>query len=299
MGTAYSNFDHRYGMWFIEGSDMTELMSRAVDGHIDLPAPDAVLNIETHLYHTCLYTPDYKFDLDVGRELWLNRSRWSRLIREYVPLEPLNRFIDQAVEIVTGESRQGATANMMFRDPDRYAKKHRWGGCLMGATFRGSPKDPNSPCLTIYSRTTYMGYMALLDAAIANRIAAAIAEKSGYEGDIAFRWFITSQQLHCFKTLPYVFSKKHLFKELESLANLGRERLKKKRSSMSPTWYHMTIWYLKIIEAYKQHGNDMLSHEKYGPFKRIKRRWMEHMGHSKKNVPPTLKVEALSFEKAV
>lgn len=278
--------------WFIEAPTITSLMSRAIKSHLEMASPDAVLNIETHLYDVHLRATSCEYDLDVGRQLWLNRSRWSRLTKEYVSKEALDRFISQAKEIISGESRQGATANMMFRDPDRYAKKHRWGGCLMGATFRGSPKDVRKPTLTLFSRTTYMGYMALLDAAIAHCIARAITD--GHPEKVTFEWIITSQQLHCFKTLPYIFSNPSLMEKLEELAK--KEPVKGKQS---PTWYYLIKWYRKILEAWDEHGADMLAVEKYGPFKRIKRRWMEHEGHSVKNLPPQLMAVDLDFSKSI
>lgn len=277
--------------WFIEAPDMTVLMSKSIRAQLDMASPDAVLNIETHLYDVHLRAESCDYQLDVGKELWLNKGRWSRLTREYVPLEPLERFVGQAQEIMAGESRQGATANMLFRDPDRHAKKHRWGGCLMGATFRGSPKDKRKSTLTFFSRTTYMGYMALLDAAIAHCIAQKITE--GDVDSIAFEWIITSQQLHCFKTLPYIFSQPDLMAKLEV-----RAKNDPPKGKYPPTWYHIIKWYRKVLDAWDSHGTDMLNHEKYGPFKRIKRRWMEHMGYSKKNLPPTLMVSDLDFSKS-
>jgi hypothetical protein len=42
----------------------------------------------------------------------------------------------------------------------------------------------------------------------------------------------------------------------------------------------------------------MLEKEPYGALRRIKRRWMEHMGHSPKDPPPSLPVSRLDFNKA-
>jgi hypothetical protein len=276
--------------WVCTASTITKLMKRTIGGHIACVNPDAVLNIETHLYNVTLTADSCEYDLDLGKDVWLNRSRWSRLMKEYVPIEPVNRFVGQAQEILNGKARLGATANFLFRDPDRYAKKHRWGGCLMGATFRGDNKKSGKATLTFYSRTTYMGYMALLDAAIANRIAAEISEP----GNIVFRWHISSQQLHCFKTLPYVYSRPKLMQLMEHL-----EQHRNKINEAPPTVKHMAKWFCKVQDAYDEYGVKMLDHEKYGPFKRIKRRWLEHKGYSKKNLPPSCPVSTLDFCKCV
>ena len=176
------------------GTTIEEALRDSTYEHLDTHYPDEVLNIETHLFDVTISAETCELgELDLGKHLWLNKQRWSRLIREYVPADPLHRFIEQAFEIYSGNSRKGATANMMFRDPPRSAKKHRWGGCLMGATFRGAQGKSK---ITFHSRTTYMGYIGFLDAAIAHAMASLIDEPS----NIAFEWHISSQQLHCFKT---------------------------------------------------------------------------------------------------
>lgn len=309
--------------WNFHGSTISDLMAKTIRAHLDLPKPDAVLNIETHLFNVTLEADSCEYDLDVGKHLWLNKQRWSRLMREYVPREPLERFIDQAVEILSGEARLGATANMMFRDPDRYAKKHRWGGCIMGATFRGDNRKAGKATLTFYSRTTYIGYMGLLDAAIGNRIAAAIAKRFAaklnevnesqiaepvfpkWGATIAFRWHISSMQLHCFKTLPYIYSQSDLMQRLEKYA-----KQKRAVDALPPTWKHISKWYAKVTNGWAEFRSKhrgaitdeqvvplWLDTEKYGPFRRIKRRWCEFKKLSKKHVPPSLPVHQLDFSK--
>lgn len=303
--------------WTCKAPTITELMAKAIRGHIDCPAPDAVLNIETHLFNTVLVADSCTFDLDVGKHLWLNKQRWSRLVKEYVPREPLDRFVGQACEIMSMQSRLGATANFLFRDPDRYEKKHRWGGCLMGATFRGDNRKAGPATLTFYSRTTYIGYMGLMDAGLAHVIAGEIARQlgRGNASMIGFRWYISSQQLHCFKTLPYIYSQPDLFNRLERFARNPRTIAK-----APPTWKHIAKWYVKVKQRWDDTAQEtwghyeiptpgagdmqrccqaMLAKEKYGPFKRIQRRWLEHMGYSTKNVPPSLMISALDFDKAL
>jgi len=283
------------------GDTMSMLMHNTIRQHMDCRRPDAVLNIETHLFNVELVAHSCDYNLDVGHNLWLNRGRWSRLIKEYVPREALNRFVSQAKEILSGDARLGATANMLFRDPDRYAKKHRWGGCLMGATFRGDNGKAGGATLTFFSRTTYIGYMGLLDAAIAHVMAREIARPE----DISFRWVISSMQLHCFKTLPYIYSQPDLMEQLERL-----QRRRKLIDHAPPTWRHLAKWYCKVVDGWTSFtelcddpGNEeaeaWLGTEKYGPFRRIKRRWCEFRGYLNKHIPPSLPVGNLDFDKAV
>lgn len=283
-----------------KGKTIGAAMTSALTSLLESPSPDAVLNIESHEFNVTIEAHSCDYELDIGRHLWLNRSRWSRLIREYIPRSNMERFIENAGEILRGEARDGATANMMAHDPARYAKKHRWGGCFMGFTFRGDGRKAGMPTITMYSRTSYIGYMGFMDAAMASVMARFIGEESGYEGPIAFRWHLSSMQLHCFKTLPFVFSRPKLYKQLQFdqraiASGMPAGRLR----SMPPTRRNMAKWYGKVLQAWDDHGMDMLEHEKYGPFKRIKRRWMEHEGHSDTPPPPSLTLDQLDFSKAV
>lgn len=274
-------------------------MHKAIKGHLMCLEPDAILNIETHLFNVTLCADSCEYTLDIGKEVWLNRQRWSRLIKEYVSADALNRFIDQMVEIRTKQSRDGATANMLFVDPKRYEKKHRWGGCLMGATFRGDGGSAGKSTITFYSRTTYIGYMGLLDSAIAAVLAKELCDRvtNTTIDDIAFRWHISSQQLHSFKTLPFVYSN-------PDLLQLVRDARSSDRATTPPTLYHMAKWYNKVVTGWSialaggQSPEDWLETEKYGPLRRIKRRWLEFKGFLSKHIPPSCPVSSLTFEKA-
>ena len=69
----------------IQGETITKAMENAVVGMLNSPDPSASLNIETHFFHTVIEAESCEYELDLGRDVWLNKQRWSRLIREYVP----------------------------------------------------------------------------------------------------------------------------------------------------------------------------------------------------------------------
>jgi hypothetical protein len=287
--------------WSLVAPDITSMVYQAVKEQASCEKPDAVLNIETHLFDVILCANSCEYDLDVGHELHLNVGRWSRLIREYVPREPWERFRDQAVEILKGDARQGATANMMFRDPKRHAKKHRWGGCLMGATFRMGPSNYLGT-LTFYSRTTYIGYMGILDAAIASVMAQEIGGLCLWVADprkfIRFQWHIASMQLHAFKTLPYIYRKPALNSHLEKLV-----RNRRLIPNQPPFWKHAAKWQCQVVDRLGSEGLAGMRREKYGPLKRVMRRWYETQqlisgAKSDTIIPPSLPVSSLTLDKA-
>ncbi|HEY4388473.1 MAG TPA: hypothetical protein VGN34_28820, partial [Ktedonobacteraceae bacterium] len=144
----------------------------------------------------------YKFDL--GRDLWLNRSRFTVLQREYLDLSHLESFLRRAEEIGLGGVKHGVVTSMPFKSPTFRARKHRWGGCMSSLTFRVSREG--QPTLGLSSRVTYITYMGGADLALCRVIASEIADRIGCSpDDFAFRWFCTSHQAHSFKGIPYMF----------------------------------------------------------------------------------------------
>jgi len=225
---------------------------------------------------------------DIGLSLLLSRTRWTKLVREYIDGKALELFIEQSKLIINGESQEGSVTEMRFKPPIRSKDKHRWGGCLMGITFHGNWEM--GPTLTLFSRTTYMGYIALLDMAIVHLIAKKITEsfEDANAANIKFIWHITSLQFHHFKSMYYILSRDDLYQRLM------KEKFQK---STSPVWWQVQRWFNNIKRDYNKHGLDMLTHCKYATYRRVKRRWLQHIGKLEGKRPPSLMVDDLDFSK--
>lgn len=284
--------------WECHGEDLSIAMDMAIRGMLEQEEVDAQSNVECHFLNTTITTNSLQYSFDPGKMLWLTPLRWTRLIREYVPKESLERFIKHAKLTLRGDHRVGASDNMMFRDPQRYAKKHRWGGCLMGAVFVGDPeKRPNGGTLTFFSRTTYIGYIGFLDAAIAYVMAWYITD--GEPERIKFRWNIGCAQLHSFKLIPWLLNQPDLMKKLEKYAARELEE-KGWRKRLNPGWQNAVVWYSKLLRDWERDRDPTLylDNEKYGPFKRVKKCWLMGKGLVE-NTRVSWNVEDLTFEKAI
>lgn len=284
--------DKPWIMKYSHGQTIGQSLERIFDAVLGMEKPDAILNIETHLFNTMIHSETCDFEFDIGKSLWLNKSRWTRLINEYINRKSMDIFIEQSQTIYSNNARDGASTIFHFRQPVRSPRKHRWGGCLGMLVYHGSYH--NQPTLTMYSRTCYLGYISFLDAAIAHVVSKKITgwDPEAKEYPISFRWHIATAQVHHFKSLPYIYSRPEHMELLEELVNT---RAYGKLKYTSPCLYYICDWYHKVINAWGRYGLKMLENEKYGPFKRIKRRWMEHKGYLTKNVPPSLKVSQLDF----
>lgn len=277
----------------IRAKDITELMHKATRYQLDRPDKDGVYKANAfHLFNVILYAESCEYQMDVRKDLWLFKHRWTKLIRQYIDPKKLHRFVEQSRLILNGQARLGASTNMLFLDPERYARIHKWGGCLMGLTFQGGLGE--QPTITMYSRTCFMGYIALLDVVIphlivAREILTGCSDTTSV--DIEFRWCISAVQLHTFKILPYIHSQPDLLKELKY-----RFRHQGTIKHLNITWQNVCRWYCKMKDNYYKYGAEgMLEQCKYGSWRRIQRRWLEHEGHLPRKIPESLPVSELDF----
>jgi hypothetical protein len=294
--------EHAGGGRTLSAPTMTELIDETVKYQLNLRNADATYKQDTTLYNTTLACDNSEFDLDIGRDLFLNQSRWTHLVREYLSRDNWARFAGQASMIVDGDVNPGSAASMLFRDPPRSSQKHFWGGCLMSCTFHGDNNHAGKMTFTMYSRTTYMGYMGIMDAALASVMIRTLKEHHVGSGrhfdhgsDIQFKWHISSMQLNCMKTLPYIYAKPELMARLERY-----ERKRKLIENASPAWKQLATWFCRVADDFKKHDEDpdkFIKAERFGPVKRVKRRWLEHKGILKENVPESLRVRKLNLDK--
>jgi hypothetical protein len=207
----------------------------------------------------------YKFDL--GRDLWLNRSRFTVLQREYLDLMHLESFLDRATEIGLGGVKHGVVTSMPFRAPEFRAKKHRWGGCMASLNFR---VVDGQPTMMLQSRVSYVSYIGGADLALCYVIAKEIAERTDRAvEDFAFRWCCASFQTHSFKSIPYMFHTK-----LWPLV-MDEEAQEQYPSALHPTLKLIRKWGHNIVG--KHEAGVPLDEEKYGPLRRVRRRYEEWM----------------------
>lgn len=213
---------------------------------------------------------DYKFDL--GRDLWLNRSRFTVLQREYLDLSHLESFLGRCKEIGLGGVKHGVVTSMPFKAQQLRAKKHRWGGCMSSLLFRMTKEK--QPILILQSRVTYITYMGGADLALCHVIAQEISRRIGIPvADFGFRWSCASHQAHSFKGIPYLFRS-----GLWPLIVDGNAQVKYP-SADYPALRLIRKWGLQIVE--KHEAGVPLDSEKYGPLRRVRRRYEEWMRDEK------------------
>jgi len=266
--------------------DLTELWHREAENMVMSTNEeiDFVSGLDVIRYDNLVGADSMAYKFDLGRDLWLNRSRFTVLQREYLDLSQLESFLDRAKEIGLGGVKHGVVTSMPFRAQQLRAKKHRWGGCMSSLNFRVS--KTGQPVLILQSRVTYITYMGGADLALCHVIAREIGKRIGVgPEDFAFRWNCASYQAHSFKGIPYLF-RAGLWPLI-----VDEEAQIEYPSDTYPALRLIRKWALGIVEKY-QNGVPLES-EKYGPYKRVRRRYTEWM----KGEPlPKCPVSTLTFQ---
>ena len=236
-------------------------------GTIENKGINFVASVDTIAYDNLLAADSMAFDLDMGRDLWLNKQRWTRLVRQYLDPTDTRVFIDRAADIGLGEGKRGVVTQMPCASVTREAKKHRWGNCMLGFTYRGLRGRGDTPTITLHSRVSYIAYIGGLDLALAHVLAREIGDRIEVPvEDFRFRWHIDALQFHGFKSLPMHFKHGDI-KDLEGDNGMREEY---------PTIKLVGRWYDKIVSDTESGITD----NKYGPLKRVMRRYREHVNET-------------------
>ena len=247
---------------------------------------DHVASIDTIAYSNLLRARSMEFDFDLGRDLWLTRTRWTVLVRQYLDLEQTQRFLAGATSIGLGEGKRGVTTVMLARDVTRAAKKHRWGNCMGMFTYRGLRGQDGAlqPTLGLHSRVSYIAYIGGADLAVAHTLARYIARRIKVPvEEFAFEWYIDALQFHGFKSLPLLYKQQYV-------VDMEDKRLRAKY----PTIKIVGKWWDVTVDLTER--GVPLDAIKYGPHRRITRRYREWLnGEFQPSIPVTeLSLEALT-----
>lgn len=228
---------------------------------------DFMASIDTIRYDCLLSCDSMQFDFDAGRDLWLTKSRFTILQRDYLDLYQLEMFLKRCKAIGLGEAKRGVVTQLFAKQHAMREKKYRWGNCMLGWDFRGGDRY-GQPTLTMHSRVSYIAYIGGLDLALCYVLAREIGERIGCEPEeFAFRWYLSSSQFHFFKSMPALFG--HDLDELLTVTDS-----KEYPNSKYPTIKGVRKWWGMVHQKYTD--GVPLASEKYGPLKRIRRRYEEY-----------------------
>lgn len=225
---------------------------------------DFYSTVDVHLCNLMARAESFQWEFDL-KDLWLTSARWSTLARQYINPHALDQWLDLIEDRMTSRGTKARGMALMRTNqvkPRTKQKKvsRRWGSCMLAVSFRRIPE----PQITLYSRTSYMGYLAPLDITVAHTCAQLISERIGIPvEEMSFVWMMEDAQ-YSFKSLAYLMGNPEISPALEKVTLDGM-------GDQPPGLYLSAKWYevfRKEDEVGKKYG-DMT----WGACRRVRRRW--------------------------
>jgi len=231
---------------------------------------DFVHGTEVGLHNVAIHCDSIAFDYNLKR-LWVPPTRWTMMVRQYLDPIALNdcmaKIADRMAPPRTRGDRRGIsvlrTRLVQGRGVGRGVRR-RWGSCMLSLSFRATP----IPTVSLHSRTTYFGYLAMVDMAVARAFAAEAADICGYDlDDVQFVWTLELAQFHGFRSLAWMLMDPDIRKQMDEDVD--------NRMSFSPK---EQPGYRKCLDGYARilksdRAGTLYGDESFSSFARVRRRF--------------------------
>lgn len=240
---------------------------------------DVISTVDVQIHDVIAQADSMEWDFDL-KSMWLTKSRWSMMVRQYIDPEELEAWIGQCTSKIGTKGRGIATMRTKIVKPRGGAatghtnkETRRWGSCMLAISYKAKPR----PTITLYSRTSYLGYIGALDLTVAWMCARYLAKEMKIDvKDISFIWMNSAIQWHNFKSLAYLLNHRDEYTRQRSRALLAGNSadlgVEDKRLILgSPAIKLSRKWLRKVVlddRAGRTYG-DM----NYNTFRRIVRRF--------------------------
>lgn len=228
--------------------------------------------------------PDY--DL---ADLWLTQSRWNTMVRQYVNPDALDATLGMVQDHLAKNKRKSGTATLRltptvddFDEPEEVVElqtnlvrgkksgrqvRRRWGSCMLALTYRNVPH----PTVVLTSRTTYFGYLAIMDAMVANVFAQKCGDIVGIDpAEMRFVWHINLAQYHGFRSLAYPAGNPRFLKFLDQCVD-NEAKWNKLKSEGRMGVLRTLTGYRRILRSDRE--GVLYGDESFSSFCRVRRRF--------------------------
>lgn len=260
---------------------MTELHDLMCTTLIEAPAEDldVISTVDVQIHNVIAEAESMDWDFDM-KSMWLTKSRWTMMVNQYLDAEEVEAWVNRCTEKIgrkgrgiavmrtkTVAARGGAATGHTNKET------RRWGSCMLALSYKALP----TPQITLYSRTSYLGYIGALDLTVAWMAGKYLADAMGMDvKDIKFVWMNEAIQWHNFKSLAFLLNhpNKKRRKAYRRLMMKPTKKLTPEELDMLEQYPAMKLsrkWLAKVIQEDKDGRTygDMT----YNTFRRIVRRY--------------------------
>lgn len=262
---------------------LCESLITAEEGELDL-----ITSVDVQKHNVIAEADSMAWDFDL-KSMWLTPSRWTMMIRQYLDPEEFQAWMETVTTKIGTRGRGIAVMRTKVVKPRGGAatghtnkETRRWGSCMLAISYKAKP----SPQITLYSRTSYLGYIGALDLSVAWMVGRYLAAAMGVDvSTFKFVWMNEAIQWHNFKSLAYMLNNNN-----PKLRKKYRRLLVKPKSKLyveeihqldtSPALKLSRNWLRKMMkeDAEGVTYGDMT----YNTYRRIRRRWhTEVLGYDK------------------
>lgn len=243
---------------------------------------DVISNVDVAIHNVMGYADSMDWDFDL-KSLWLTKSRWSMMVKQYLDPVELQAWLLQCSGKVGTRGRGIAVMRTKIVKPrggeatgHTNKETRRWGSCMITLSYKALPK----PQITLHSRTSYLGYIGALDLSVAWMAGKYLAAELGIDvKKISFMWYNEAIQWHNFKSMAWMLcnpddEKRALYRTLltRPMKNLELESPDLYKLIEDSPAIRMTRRWLTKVRREDLKGmtyGDMT----YNTYRRIRRRW--------------------------
>lgn len=268
-------------MKMFKADTMTELHDQMCTFLVQAPAEqlDVISTVDVQRHNVIAEAKSMDWDFDM-KSMWLTKSRWTMMANQYLDPDEVTAWVERCTAKIgtkgrgiavmrtkTVAARGGAATGHTNKET------RRWGSCMIALSYKALPR----PQITLYSRTSYLGYIGALDLSIAWMCGQYLARAMGIKvEDISFVWMNEAVQWHNFKSAAFLLNHpdKKRRKAYRRLILKPTKKLKEEELAeleASPALTLTRKWFAKVIQEDKDGRTygDMT----YNTFRRIVRRY--------------------------
>ena len=198
-------------MYAAKAPTLTKLHDQLCTKLIEAPADklDVISTVDVAIHNTISQADSMEWDFDL-KSMWLTKSRWSMMVNQYLDPDELLVWLERCTGMIGKKGRGIATLRTKTVKPRGGAatghtnkETRRWGSCMLAMTYKAVP----APQITLYSRTSYLGYIGALDLSVAWMAARYLASAMGMQvEEFRFVWMNEALQWHNFKSLAFMLN---------------------------------------------------------------------------------------------
>ncbi len=162
---------------------------------------DNANSVDVQLHNVSAFAESLEYPTHLSR-VWCSEQRWNTMIRQYLDPTSTSEWLNTIGTAFPSSKRGIAVLRTNTVDKRKGGKgtTRRWGSCMLSLSFRRLPW----PQITLHSRTSYLGYLSLLDLGVAYAAAGYVSEATGIPREkISFLWSLEMAQFHGFRCLAF------------------------------------------------------------------------------------------------